>query len=84
MLYVFVNIHLQLKLKFTIYKTQLKNTKHLKSIYYCLYLITFILNQPWSDLKFVIVVGMVVLTTSNGNPVDDNQNSMTAGPYGPM
>lgn len=27
---------------------------------------------------------MAVLTTSSGNPVDDNQNSMTAGPHGPM
>ncbi|KAI8597344.1 catalase [Dissophora ornata] len=25
-----------------------------------------------------------VLTTSNGNPVDDNQNSMTAGEFGPI
>jgi catalase len=25
-----------------------------------------------------------VLTTSNGNPVDDNQNSLTAGEYGPI
>jgi catalase len=25
-----------------------------------------------------------VLTTSNGAPVDDNQNSVTAGPYGPI
>lgn len=25
-----------------------------------------------------------VLTTSNGNPVDDNQNSLTAGPDGPI
>ncbi len=25
-----------------------------------------------------------ILTTSNGNPVDDNQNSLTAGPNGPV
>lgn len=25
-----------------------------------------------------------VLTTSNGNPIDDNQNSLTAGQYGPV
>ena len=25
-----------------------------------------------------------VLTTSTGAPVDDNQNSVTAGPYGPI
>ena len=25
-----------------------------------------------------------VLTTSNGDPVDDNQNSITAGEYGPI
>ncbi|KAF9944384.1 hypothetical protein BGZ70_004708, partial [Mortierella alpina] len=25
-----------------------------------------------------------VLTTANGNPVDDNQNSLTAGEYGPI
>jgi catalase len=25
-----------------------------------------------------------VLTTANGNPVDDNRNSMTAGEYGPI
>jgi catalase len=25
-----------------------------------------------------------VLTTSTGQPVDDNQNSVTAGPYGPV
>ncbi|KAG0323571.1 hypothetical protein BG000_002577, partial [Podila horticola] len=24
------------------------------------------------------------LTTSNGNPVEDNQNSITAGQYGPV
>jgi len=27
---------------------------------------------------------MATLTTSNGNPVDDNQNSLTAGQYGPI
>ncbi|KAG0224249.1 hypothetical protein BGW42_005229 [Actinomortierella wolfii] len=27
---------------------------------------------------------MSVLTTSNGNPVDDNQNSITAGQFGPI
>jgi catalase len=25
-----------------------------------------------------------ILTTSNGNPIDDNQNSLTAGEYGPI
>lgn len=25
-----------------------------------------------------------VITTSTGNPVDDNQNSLTAGPRGPI
>ena len=25
-----------------------------------------------------------VLTTSSGNPIDNNQNSMTAGPRGPI
>ena len=25
-----------------------------------------------------------VLTTSSGNPIDNNQNSMTAGPTGPI
>lgn len=25
-----------------------------------------------------------VLTTSTGQPVDDNQNSVTAGPHGPI
>lgn len=25
-----------------------------------------------------------ILTTSNGDPVDDNQHSMTAGPTGPI
>jgi len=28
--------------------------------------------------------GRKILTTSNGNPVDNNQNSMTAGPKGPL
>jgi len=26
----------------------------------------------------------VVMTTSSGNPIDNNQNSMTAGPQGPI
>ena len=25
-----------------------------------------------------------ILTTSTGNPIDDNQNSLTAGRYGPV
>jgi catalase len=28
--------------------------------------------------------GKKTLTTSSGNPVDDNRNSMTAGPKGPI
>jgi catalase len=28
--------------------------------------------------------GKKTLTTSSGNPVDNNQNSMTAGPKGPI
>ena len=37
----------------------------------------------WFDI-FILMSLPKVLTTSTGQPVDDNQNSVTAGEYGPV
>jgi hypothetical protein len=51
--------------------------KRLKSIW-------FLKGKRYFELYFLLMSLPKVLTTSTGQPVDDNQNSVTAGEYGPV